>query len=264
VGHLRAEKGLSVSTQQQRKAKARARHEAYVERQQAKSHKRRQRQMIAGAVAGVVLVAAGGWFLWWSTSGDDAATTATENSDDFTYSKAADTLPKGAPAELVLDTDAGPITITLDTTKAPKNSNSLAFLAGQGYFDDTSCHRLTTEGIFVLQCGDRTGTGSGNPGYTTVDENLPKADNTGVATYPRGSVAMAEPGGGEAGSQFFLVYKDTPLAPDYTIVGQVTEGLDLVEAVAAAGVSPDSPNPTDGAPAEPLTITAARVQQEGS
>ena len=255
-----------MSTQQQRKAKARARHEAYVERQQAKGHKRRQRQVIAGAVAGVLLVVAGGWFLWWSTSDDDPSTTAasTDSGDDFTYSKAAATLPKGAPAELVLDTDAGPITITLDTTKAPKNSNSLAFLAGQGYFDDTTCHRLTTEGIFVLQCGDRTGSGSGNPGYTTADENLPKADQSGVATYPRGSVAMAEPGGGEAGSQFFLVYKDTPLPPEYTIVGQVTQGLEVVEEIAAAGVSPDSANPTDGPPAQPLTITAARVQQEGS
>ena len=75
---------------------------------------------------------------------------------------------------------------------------------------------------------------------------------------------MAEPGGGEAGSQFFLVYKDTPLPPQYTIVGQVTQGLEVVEEIAAAGVSPDSANPTDGPPAQPLTITAARVQQEGS
>ena len=252
-----------MSTQQQRKAKARARHEAYVQRQQAKQQQRRKRQVVAASVAGVLIVAAGGWFLWWSTA-DDSSTTASDSADDFTYAKAADTLSKGAPADLVLDTDRGPITITLDTTKAPKNANSLAFLAGQGYFDDTSCHRLTTEGIFVLQCGDRTGTGSGNPGYTTADENLPKADNTGVATYPRGSVAMAEPGGGEAGSQFFLVYKDTPLAPDYTIVGQISQGLDVVEEVAAAGVSPDSANPTDGPPAEPLTITAARVEQVGS
>ncbi|MCZ3387099.1 MAG: peptidylprolyl isomerase, partial [Actinomycetia bacterium] len=171
-------------------------------------------------------------------------------------------LPKGAPADLVLDTDRGPITFTLDTEKAPKNSNSLAFLAGQGYFDDTTCHRLTTEGLYVLQCGDRSGTGSGTPGYTTVDENLPKADNSGLATYPRGSVAMAEPSGGEAGSQFFLVYKDSPLPPDYTIVGQISKGLDVVEGVAAAGVSADATQPTDGEPAESITITAARVQQE--
>jgi len=260
--HERAERGLSVATQQQRKAKARARHEAYVERQQAKTEKRHRRRLVVAAVAGVALVMAGGWFLWWSTSDDEPAQTAT--TEDFTYEKAGNTLPKGAPAELVLDTDQGPITIALDTEKAPNNSNSLAFLAGQGYFDNTTCHRLTTDGLYVLQCGDRTGTGSGTPGYTTADENLPKADKTGLATYPRGSVAMAEPSGGEAGSQFFLVYKDSPLPPDYTIVGQMTKGLDVVDQVAKAGVSPDAPDPTDGPPAEPITITAARVQQEKS
>lgn len=245
-----------MSTQQQRKAKARARHEAYVNRQNAKAQKRHQWRLTVAAVAGVAIVLAGGWFLWWSTSDDTTA------SDDFTYDQAADTIPAGVPAELVLDTNQGPITIALDTENAPNNANSMAFLAGQGYFDDTTCHRLTTDGIFVLQCGDRTGTGEGTPGYTTADENLPKADKTGNATYPRGSVAMAEPGGGEAGSQFFLVYKDSPLPPDYTIVGQVTEGLEVVDQVAAGGVSPDSAQPADGPPAEPITITAARVQQE--
>ncbi len=251
-----------MATQQQRKAKARARHEAYVDRQHARAEKRHQRRLVGAALAGVALVIAGGWFLWWSTSDDDAPATAT--TEDFTYEQAGDTIPKGAPAELVLDTDQGPITIALDTEKAPNNANSLAFLAGQGYFDDTTCHRLTTDGLYVLQCGDRTGTGGGTPGYTTADENLPKADETGLATYPRGSVAMAEPSGGEAGSQFFLVYKDSPLPPDYTIVGQMTKGLDVVDKVAAGGVSPDSPQPTDGPPAEPITITAARVQQEKS
>lgn len=253
-------RGSSVSTKQQRKDKARVRHEAYVERKHTKSHKRRERQVVLAAVAGVAIVIAGGWFLWWSTAGDEAAPTAI--ADDFTYSQAAKTLPKGAPAELVLDTDNGPITIALDTEKAPNNSNSLAFLAGQGYFDDTTCHRLTTDGLYVLQCGLRTSAGEGAPGYTTADENLPKAGSDGLATYPRASVAMAEPDGGEAGSQFFLVYKDSPLPPDYTIVGQITEGLDVVEKIAAAGVATDSPQPTDGAPAKPITITAARVQQD--
>ncbi|MCZ3388560.1 MAG: peptidylprolyl isomerase [Actinomycetia bacterium] len=243
-----------MATQQQRKAKARARHEAYVARQRSKTDKRRRRRVIGAAVAGVALVMAGGWFLWWTTS-DDAAVQA-----DFTYDQAGNTLPAGAPAELVLDTDQGPITIALDTKRAPNNSNSLAFLAGQGYFDNTACHRLTTDALYVLQCGDRAGTGT--PGYTTADENLPQADQTGLATYPRGSVAMAEPSGGEAGSQFFLVYKDTQLPPDYTIVGQMTQGIDVVQKVAAGGVSPDSPNPTDGPPAKPIAITAARVQQE--
>jgi len=251
-----------VTTQQQRKAKARARHEAYVERQQHRSERRRRRNVIVASVAGVAVVAAGGWFLWQATS-DDAETASDtkqdEQADDFTYESAADTLPKGAPADLVIGTDHGPITITLDTTKAPNNANSLAFLAGQGYFDDTSCHRLTTQGIFVLQCGDRAGTGEGGPGYTTADENLPKA---GDANYPKGTVAMAEPSGGEAGSQFFLVYDDTTLPPDYTIVGEITKGLDVVENIAKAGVDmQQAGSPGDGPPAEPITITRARVEQ---
>ena len=254
-----------MTTQQQRKAKARARHEAYVERQQHKSERRRRRNVIVASITGVAVVAVGGWFLWQATS-EDAETASdtetvdnTETGDDFTYQAAADTLPKGAPADLILDTDRGPITITLETTEAPKNANSLAFLAGQGYFDDTSCHRLTTEGIFVLQCGDRDGTGQGGPGYTTADENLPKA---GDANYPKGTVAMAEPQGGEAGSQFFLVYDDTTLPPDYTIVGQITKGLDVIEQIAKAGVDEQqSGNPGDGPPAEPITITTARVEQ---
>jgi peptidyl-prolyl cis-trans isomerase B (cyclophilin B) len=254
--------GSPVTTQQQRKAKARARYEAYVARQHAKAVRRRRRNVVLASVAGVVLVIAAGVFLW-STTTDDSTSTAsnpTDATDGFTYPAAGKALRKGAPADLVLDTDHGPITIALDTTKAPNNSNSLAFLAGKGYFDNTQCHRLTTDpaGIYVLQCGDRTGTGSGGPGYTTADENLPKdTDNN----YPKGTVAMAEPSGGEAGSQFFLVYKDTTLPPNYTIVGEITKGLDVVEKIAAAGVSPDSPQPGDGPPAEPITITAARIEQ---
>ncbi|HEX5015952.1 MAG TPA: peptidylprolyl isomerase [Actinomycetes bacterium] len=254
-----------MTTQQQRRAKARARHEAYVERQHAKAVRRRRRNVALAAVAGVLIVVGGGWFLWSVTDDGDATATDSptdsETADDFTYEAAAKTLPKGAPADLILDTDHGPITITLNTTKAPKNSNSLAFLASRGYFDDTSCHRLTTAGIFVLQCGDRTGTGSGNPGYTTPDENLP---DEGKNNYPKGTVAMAEPGGGEAGSQFFLVYDDTTLPPDYTIVGEVSKGLDVVQQIADAGVAADSPQPGDGPPAEPITITAARIEQSTS
>jgi peptidyl-prolyl cis-trans isomerase B (cyclophilin B) len=250
-----------VTTQQQRKAKARARHQAYVERQHTKSARRRRRNVVLASVAGVVIVLAAGGFLSWVVSGDSGTDTDAASSspaDDFTYDAAAPTLPKGAPADLVLDTDHGQIRIALDTKKAPNNSNSLAFLAGEGYFDDTHCHRLTTKGIFVLQCGDRTGTGQGGPGYTTADENLPKDTKN---NYPKDTVAMAEPSGGEAGSQFFLVYKDTTLPPNYTIVGQIIKGLDVVQTIADAGVAPDSPTPGDGTPAEPITIKSARFEQ---
>ena len=104
-------------------------------------------------------------------------------------------------------------------------------LAEQGYFDDTTCHRLTTKGIFVLQCGDPTATGSGGPGYSFEDEL------DGSEKYPAGTIAMANAGPDTNGSQFFLVYEDTELPPSYTTFGTIDDaGLDVVEEVADAGV----------------------------
>jgi peptidyl-prolyl cis-trans isomerase B (cyclophilin B) len=270
VQHANREPSVPA-TQQQRKAKARARYQAYVQRQRAKSQRRKRRRVAISAVIGVLVVLAGGWWLSKVTS-DDTGSSATAsstptptppptNDPKFTFDKAQQVLDPSKPATMVLDTNLGPIDIALDTKDAPKNSNSLAFLASKGYFDNTPCHRLTTQGIFVLQCGDRTGTGSGTPGYTTNDENLPKG---GQNNYPKGTVAMAEPSGGKAGSQFFLVYKDTTLPADYTIVGQITDGLSVVQQVADAGVAKDSTNPGDGAPALPISITAATVKQDGA
>ena len=106
----------------------------------------------------------------------------------------------------------------------------------------------------MLQCGDPTGSGSGGPGYTVPDENLPT--ETGV-NYPAGTVAMANAGPGTSGSQFFLVYQDTTLPANYTIWGKVTSGLDLVQKIASAGVAGGS---GDGAPAQPVVIEQATVQ----
>ncbi len=131
--------------------------------------------------------------------------------------------------QAVLVTTRGEIDVTLLTSKAPCTVNSFAFLAQQKYFDGTPCHRLVTSGIFVLQCGDPTGTGSGGPGYQFPDENL-----TG-ATYPAGTLAMANGGPGTNGSQYFLVYKNTKLPPSYTPFGRITKGLDVVTKVAAGG-----------------------------
>lgn len=127
---------------------------------------------------------------------------------------------------------AGDVTITMDRAKAPCTVNSFVSLAEQGYFDDTDCHRLTDYGIFVLQCGDPTATGTGGPGYTIPDEV------SSDATYPAGTVAMAKrqaPNTG--GSQFFLVYADTDLPPEYTIFGTMDQaGIDVVGGIAAQGV----------------------------
>ena len=135
---------------------------------------------------------------------------------------------------LTLTTNCGDIVISLLGAKAPITVTSIAALANAGYYNNSLCHRLTTEGLFVLQCGDPTASGSGSPtGWTGyLDENLPKA---GGINYPAGTVAMANSGPKTNGSQFFLVYKDTALGPNYTIWGKITKGLDLVQKVGAVG-----------------------------
>ena len=134
---------------------------------------------------------------------------------------------------LTFSTNCGDIVIALNP-KAPQTVTNISALANAGYYNKSLCHRLTTEGLFVLQCGDPTASGSGSPtgwkGY--ANENLPKA---GANNYPAGTVAMANSGPGTNGSQFFLVYADTQLGPDYTIWGKITKGLDLVKKIAEVG-----------------------------
>jgi peptidyl-prolyl cis-trans isomerase B (cyclophilin B) len=138
-------------------------------------------------------------------------------------------------------TNQGVITVKMRTDAAPCTTWSFRFLASRGYFNGTHCHRLTEQGIFVLQCGDPTGTGSGGPGYSFNDENL------AGATYPAGTVAMANAGPNTNGSQFFFVWKDTTLRPNYTPFGTVIGGMNVLQKIAAAG--DDSQNgPGDGYP----------------
>ena len=147
----------------------------------------------------------------------------------------------------VLKTSVGDIRITMDRAKAPCAVHSFASLAQQGYFDQTSCHRLTTQGIFVLQCGDPTGTGSGGPGYSFADET------TGQESYTKGVVAMANSGPDSNGSQFFLVYDDsTGLDPKYTVFGSMDAASVAVVAKVAAG---GTDQPGDGAPLRPVKIS---------
>lgn len=153
-----------------------------------------------------------------------------------------------------LITNCGEIKIEADGVSAPLTVISMSYLANKGFFDKSPCHRLTTQGIFVLQCGDPSGTGSGGPAYTAPDENLPR----GIGNiYPAGSVAMANSGPGTNGSQFFIVYDDNSrLGPNYTLWGRVVKGLDIVKAVAARG-SNNSNGPGDGAPNQPIAIEKA-------
>lgn len=153
----------------------------------------------------------------------------------------------------------GDIVLELDGASAPQAVASFVTLAQAGYFDDTGCHRLTTEGIYVLQCGDPTFSGSGGPGYAFGPiENAPE---DGV--YPAGTVAMARRGNDpqSMGSQFFLVYEESTISPDtaggYTVFGTITSGLDLVQAVADTGTTGGA---SDGTPVDPVTIEGVETQ----
>jgi peptidyl-prolyl cis-trans isomerase B (cyclophilin B) len=132
---------------------------------------------------------------------------------------------------VTITTGLGALTLQLLADKAPCTVNSFVYLAQQDYFTDTDCHRLTTDGLFVLQCGDPSGTGTGTPGYQFAEENLPQ----GSPPYPRGTVAMANAGPGTNGGQFFLVYKDSDIPPDYPVFGTVVSGMDLLDRVATGG-----------------------------
>jgi peptidyl-prolyl cis-trans isomerase B (cyclophilin B) len=152
-----------------------------------------------------------------------------------------------------MGTNQGNIGLQLDNAKAPCTVNSFASLASQGYFDNTPCHRLTTsESLAVLQCGDPTGEGTGGPGYEFGNEyptdQYPAGDPglQQAVLYPRGTLAMANAGPGTNGSQFFLVYKDSKLPPQYTAFGTIdATGLATLDKIAAAGVTDGS---EDGKP----------------
>jgi peptidyl-prolyl cis-trans isomerase B (cyclophilin B) len=141
---------------------------------------------------------------------------------------------KKIPATLTLNTNCGPIRATLLTKRAPQTTTNISFLANSKYYNGTICHRLTTDGLYVLQCGDPTAQGAGSPGGWVgyKEENLPKV---GAKNYPAGTLAMANSGPGTNGSQFFLVYADTQLGPNYTIFGRITSGLDLLKKIADVG-----------------------------
>jgi peptidyl-prolyl cis-trans isomerase B (cyclophilin B) len=211
-------------------------------------------------------------------SSGSGATTCKYPSDSSASSDKKVDAPPAKPAvtgttKATMKTSAGDIDLTLDASKAPCTVNSFVSLAKQGYFDATSCHRLTTSGIYVLQCGDPTGTGTGGPGYSFADE-LAGAEalatdqaatkqyqdagqNTIVKNYAAGTLAMANAGPDTNGSQFFLVYADSPLPADYAVFGTIgTSGLDVLNTVAKAGTDTGQ---SDGKPKTAVDITSVSV-----
>jgi peptidyl-prolyl cis-trans isomerase B (cyclophilin B) len=288
-----------VTKDQRRRALAREK----FERQQARrvDHQRRARRRNAITAGAIVVVLAGGGGAWAAGAFDSGAKTkkdtdaaAKANSATPSASASASAAPKAAdpcakpasgtagtqtwtkaPAMAIdksakytftLKTTCGDMAINLDAAKAPQTVNSFKFLADKGFFDHTRCHRLTTAGIYVLQCGDPTATttnpgGAGGPGYALPDENLKafgKADAQGVVTYPAGTVAMANSGPNTGGSQFFLVYKDSPLQPNYTPFGTLSaDGAKVLDKIAGAGEN--SGGQGDGAPNATVVINKATV-----
>jgi peptidyl-prolyl cis-trans isomerase B (cyclophilin B) len=163
-------------------------------------------------------------------------------------------LAENATWEATVTTNCGPIVIDLDGKAAPQTVASFLFLAQQKYFDDVPCHRLVPSGIFVLQCGDPTGTGSGGPGYGFGMENAPPNGD-----YPPGTVAMARTSDPNSnGSQFFIVYQDSTIQDPtgYSIFGNVVKGLDIVRAIAARGLASDGV-----APKQPVSILHVSVKK---
>ena len=148
----------------------------------------------------------------------------------------------------VLHLTEGDVTLRLDRAKAPCTVHSFESLVAQKYFDDTRCHRLVDSGIFVLQCGDPTATGTGGPGYSFADET------DGSETYPKGTLAMANGGPNTNGSQFFLVWDDSQLPPDYTVFGTFNEeSRQVVAGIASQGQDGSSPDGS-GVPNSPAQI----------
>ncbi|MGQ4615076.1 peptidylprolyl isomerase [Nocardia sp. R7R-8] len=174
-----------------------------------------------------------------------------------------------AKISVSMETSQGPIGLTLNNADSPCTVNSFVSLAAQNYFDGTNCHRMTAgEGLKVLQCGDPTGTGMGGPGYDFDNEyptdqyapNDPAATSKPV-TYKRGVLAMANAGPGTNGSQFFIVYSDSLLPPQYTIFGTVDDNsLGTLDKIAALGQD-DSNGLGDGKPKQPVTIQSVRIDR---
>lgn len=217
-----------------------------------------------------------------SAGSPTSATTAPpEGQVDCTYSQSARKAPNrdvtpppaaqpdSGTTAVTFTINGGAVPMTFDHASAPCTVAAVTSLIEQGYYDDTPCHRVTVpqgpEGLAVLQCGDPTGTGTGGPGFTIDDEppsGLEPASSAGAALYPRGTVAMAKTARRDsAGSQFFLVYEDSALPPDYAVLGTIDEsGMAVLDGITAAGAKSDDPSDPDSqVPRDEVRISEAAV-----
>lgn len=268
-----------MPTSKQKRQAAQRHLQRQLERRAALARKRRQRNLtLAAALA--VLVVVGAVFLITTLGSDDPQEAASPTPSDPAVTEPTTTAVPGectfipgdpaapnvtpveglpetpAPTEgtveLAVATTQGDMTFTLDRALAPCAVQSFTYLAAQGFYDNSPCHRMVNQETFgVLQCGDPSGTGSGGPGYAYSQE-APAGENP----YAKGVIAMANSGAPDTtSSQFFIMFVDTALDPAYSVIGTVTTGLDVVEAVAAQGNDGSfDPNPGGGAPNLPITI----------
>lgn len=218
----------------------------------------------------VAVLAVGAQLAFYLTGGQTIVAEPTPTAAETSTSDPAITEPTGTPPAPGIAEDREwvgtmtlndiPLGITIDGVNAPQAAANFIDLSQSGFYADVGCHRLTTEGIFVLQCGDPTGTGTGGPGYNFGPlENVPED-----GLYPAGTIAMARAQAEDSqGSQFFIVYEDTQLpAPGYSVFGQVTSGLDALKtAVIDQGVDPALSNSaSDGAPMVPVQIASITLE----
>ncbi len=269
------------SSREQQLARARA-----ARRAQRQKERARRRKIVAGGLAGVLVLAAVGVGIAVALSGNNnSSVTAGQPSASATPSASPSasasaitttacgatkptlvpatrtfkaepklTIDTAAKYTMTLNTSCGPIVIALEAAKAPHTVNLLAFLANEHFYDGTRCHRSTNDAsLTVLQCGDPTGTGSGQIGFSIAEENLKGA------AYTRGTLAMANTGAAKSTqSQFFLVDKDSQLPPNYTVAGHITTGLAVLDKILALGN--DGSNGTgDGAPKQNVYLNTVTV-----
>ncbi|MCD2442314.1 peptidylprolyl isomerase [Agromyces sp. SYSU K20354] len=255
---------MATNDRQAREERARLR--TYQARQQVHAGKKRRRardNAIASIALVIVLALAVGAQLFFFNGGPgspEPVPSATPTPTPDAAEVPSPDLAGGRTWSGALTINDIPLGVELDGAAAPQAVSSTIDLVQAGFYDGLSCHRLTKDSIWVLQCGDPNGDGSGGPGYSYGPiENAP-ADGV----YPAGTIAMArQPQNADSqGSQFFIVYADTTLPADsaggYTVIGRVTSGLDELQAgVTDAGPADGAP---DGAPSVPATITSFTVE----
>jgi peptidyl-prolyl cis-trans isomerase B (cyclophilin B) len=290
-------KGQAVPSNEQRRASAKRKLERQLERRAQQARRRRSLAIVGGSVAAVAVIAAIVVTVVLSnhddkktSAGGDTSTTAAPSASgpplpafrptadlgaNCQYPPSAEQAAKPAkpprtgkvptdPAQVSVSmvTNQGHIGLLLANNESPCTVNNFASLAGQKFFDDTKCHRLT---LSILQCGDPSADGTGGPGYKFADEYPTDQYQPGdpamrePVIYPKGTLAMANSGPNTNGSQFFLVYKDTPLPPAYTVFGKIQQdGLDTLDKIAKGGIAGGG---TDGPPATEVNVKSILLDQ---